>query len=210
VKVLAGKVGKEVSFWGKYLIGADGGNSKVRHLLDPEFKRSYQELTVNQVYHEYESLGIEANKWYLFNVPELGNVNGSVHLKDDLLTLCAGSLQGKNIKIYINNLIDLLETKYNTKVGKFVRQEGCVINTMFLTGNFHLGKGRVLLAGEAAGLLHMNGSGIDTALDSGYRAGEAVAAAINNGIDVFQRYHDRTKEIRDHIKECSKHQQMFT
>ena len=65
----------------------------VRDILDPEFKKSYHEMTVNQVYYEYVSLGIEADKWYLFNVPELGNVNGSVHIKDNLLTLCAGTLQ---------------------------------------------------------------------------------------------------------------------
>ena len=81
---------------------------------------------------------------------------------------------------------------------------------MFVTNNFHLGKGKVLLAGEAAGLLHMNGSGIDTALDSGYRAGEAIVEAIKNGVDAWQLYYDRTRDIRDHIKECTKHQQMFT
>ncbi len=210
VKVFAGRVGKEVTFWGNYLIGADGGNSKVRDILDPEFKKSYQDLTVNQVYHEYESLGIDADKWYLFFVPEIGNVNGSVHIKDDLLTLCVGTLDGKNIKKYIENFIAYLEKKYNTKVGRFVRQEGCVINTMFVSNNFHLGKGKVLLTGEAAGLLHMNGSGIDTALDSGYRAGEAIAEAIKNGVDAWQLYYDRTRDIRDHIKECAKHQQLFT
>ncbi len=210
VKVFAGRGGKEVTLWGKYLIGADGGNSKVRDILDPEFKKSYQELTINQVYHEYESLGIEADKWYLFFVPELENANGSVHMKDDLLTLCVGTLDGKNIKKQIGNFIAFLEKNHNTKVGRFVRQEGCVLNTMFVTSNFHLGKGRVLLTGEAAGLLHMNGSGIDTAIDSGYRAGEAIVAAIKNGADAWQQYYDQTRYIRDHIKECTKHQQMFT
>jgi len=210
VKVFAGKAGKELSFLGKYLIGADGGNSKVRDILDPEFKKSYQELTVNQVYHEYESLGIESDKWYLFNVPELGEVNGSVHVKDDFLTLGAGSMDGKNIKKYIANLIDLLETKQNTKVGRFVRQEGCVMNTMYVTANFHQGRGRVLLTGEAAGLLHMNGSGIDTAIDSGYRAGEAIAEALKTGVGAWQIYYDRTNDIRDHIRECTRQQQMFT
>jgi flavin-dependent dehydrogenase len=210
IKVFAGRTGKEIVFRGKYLIGADGGNSKVRDILDPEFKKSYQELTVNQVYYEYESLGIDADKWYLFYVPELGDANGSVHIKDDLLTLCVGTLDGKNLKKYMENFIAFLEKKYNTKAGKFVRQEGCVINTMFITGSFHQGRGKVLLAGEAAGLLHMNGSGIDTSLDSGYRAGKAIAEAIKNGTNAWQLYHDQTKDIRDHIKECAKHQQMFT
>ncbi len=94
-------------------------------------------------------------------------------------------------------------------MGRFVRQEGCVINTMFATNNFQQGRGRVLLAGEAAGLLHMNGSGIDTAIDSGYRAGEAVAEALGSSADARQVYYDRTRDIRDHIKECARHQQTF-
>jgi len=120
------------------------------------------------------------------------------------------SMDGKNIKKYIANLIDLLETKQNTKVGRFVRQEGCVMNTMYVTANFHQGRGRVLLTGEAAGLLHMNGSGIDTAIDSGYRAGEAIAEALKTGVGAWQIYYDRTNDIRDHIRECTRQQQMFT
>ena len=83
------------------------------------------------------------------------------------------------------------------------------MNTMFVSGNFHLGRDRVLLTGEAAGLLHMNGSGIDTAIDSGYRAGEAIAEALKNGVEAWQIYYERTKDIRDHIKECARHQQLF-
>jgi flavin-dependent dehydrogenase len=81
---------------------------------------------------------------------------------------------------------------------------------MFVTVNFHQGRGKVLLVGEAAGLLHMNGSGIDTSIDSGYRAGGAIAEALKNDVDAWQLYYDRTRDIRDHIEECSKHQQMFT
>ncbi len=209
VKVFTGRSGKEEVFLGKYLIGADGGNSKVRDILDPEFKNSYQEMTVNQVYYEYESLGIEADKWYLFDAPELGEANGSVHVKDNLLTICVGTLSGGNIKTYIDNFLALLENKFNTKAGGFVRQEGCVFNTMFVSGNFHQGKGKALLAGDAAGLLHMNGAGIDTAIDSGYLAGEAIAEALEKGTDALQLYLDRTRDIRDHIRECAKHQQMF-
>jgi len=210
IKVFAGRGEKKPIFWCKYLIGADGGNSRVRDILDPEFKKTYQELVVNQVYHEIEYLGIEVDKWYLFQAPDLGNIFASVHVKDDLLTLCAGTSQGNKIKSYIEKLINLLEEKHNTRVGRFIRQEGCIINNMFVTGNFHQGRGRVLLTGEAAGLLHMNGSGIDTALDSGYRAGEAVVEALKSGIDAYQRYYDRTKDIRDHIRKCAKHQQMLT
>ncbi len=209
VKVVAGRAGKEAIFFGKYLIGADGGNSKVRNILDPEFKKTYQEMTVNQVYHEYESIGFDEDKWRLFQTPDFGNVAASVHIKDNMLALCTGTTEGKIIKKHLERLIRLLETEYNTKVGKYVRQEGCVLNTMFVSGNFNQGRGKVLLTGEAAGFLHMNGAGIDTAIDSGNIAGVAISEALKHEGDAWQIYYDRTKDIRDHIRECAKRQQMF-
>jgi len=50
---------------------------------------------------------------------------------------------------------------------------------MFVTGNFHQGREKVL-TGEAAGFLHMNGAGIDTAIDSGYRVGAAISEALKH------------------------------
>ena len=94
-------------------------------------------------------------------------------------------------------------------MGEFIRHEGCRINTMFVSGTFQQGRGRVLLVGDAAGLIHMNGSGIDTGLDSGYRAGKAIAEALATDGDAWEVYYEQTKDIRDHIKECSKHIQLF-
>ena len=195
IKVFAGKGEKEVNFLGKYLIGADGGNSRVRDVLDPDFKKSYQEIVVNQVYHEYESLGYEPDKWYVFLNPSFGDIIASIHIKDDLLTICVGAVDGKKIKEYRENFFNYLEKKHNTKVGKFIRQEGCIYNNMFVTGNFHHGKGNVLLVGEAAGFVYMNGAGIDPALDSGYKAGEAIYEAIKNGKDAYELYFKKTKDI---------------
>ncbi len=66
-----------------------------------------------------------------------------------------------------------------------------------------------ILFGEATGFLHMNGAGIDTAIDSGYLVGEAISEVLKNGGDAWQLYYDKTKDIRNHIRECAKHQQMF-
>ncbi len=209
IKVFAGKGEKEVTFLGKYLIGADGGNSRVRDILDPEFKKGYQEMVVNQVYHEYESLGFEPDRWYVFQMPELGNIIASVHIKDNLLTLCVGAVEGKKLKEYMENFFNFLEKKHNTKAGKFIRQEGIIFNNMFVTGNFCHGRGKVLLAGESAGFVYMNGAGIDAGLDSGYKAGEAIYEALEKGEEAYELYFKKTAGIREHVLLCAKKQQMF-
>ncbi len=209
VKVGAQKGKKRVEFSGRYLVGADGGSSRVRNILDPTFKEKYVELVVYQGYYQYESMGLEEDHWYVFSGSNLGTTIASLHQKDGLLTMCVGVPRGKRPKPYFENFKSFLKEKFGVKLGNFVRQEGCIFNNMFITGNFHQGKERVLLVGEAAGLIHMNGSGIDTSLDSGYRAGEAIVEALKSGIDAWELYYDRTRDIRDHIKECAKHQQIF-
>ena len=67
----------------------------------------------------------------------MGSIIASVHIKDNLLTICVGTMEGKKVKEYMENFIQILEKRHNTKVGRFVRQEGCIFNDMFTKGNFH-------------------------------------------------------------------------
>jgi len=78
------------------------------------------------------------------------------------------------------------------------RDEGCAV---WKTPP-HLGKDRVLLAGEAAGMVYLNGEGISAGLDSGYRAGKAVAQGIKKGGDVVKIYKMGTERIINHVKLC--------
>ena len=207
VKVKARKGEKSLEYRGKYLVGADGGPSKVRDALDPDFKNEYTEVLVYQAYFRYESMNLEQDHMYLFLGSNFGF--GGLHVKDGLLTMCVIVPKGEKFKPPFENFKSFLKEKFQAKIGEFVRDEGCQFNDMFATCKFHQGKGRVLLVGDAAGLLHMNGSGIDTSLDSGYRAGRAIAEALKTGGNALELYCKQTEDIRDHIGKCAKHQQMF-
>ena len=64
------------------------------------------------------------------------------------------------------------------------------------------GQGRVVLTGEAAGCIYLNGEGISAAIDSGYRAGQAVAEAMKNGGDAVKLCAERSADIVAHIDKC--------
>ena len=66
----------------------------------------------------------------------------------------------------------------------------------------NLGMGRTLLTGEAAGFMYLNGEGISAAMDSAYRAGKAVAKAINEGSDAMEIYGRQTADILKHVGLC--------
>jgi len=71
---------------------------------------------------------------------------------------------------------------------------------MCTTGRFYLGKGNVLLVGEAAGFLNAFGEGISCALSSGLVAAEAITKGIKSGNDVLAIYSELTKLERRQTK----------
>ena len=209
VIVKANKGKESIKLRGKYLIGADGASSKIRDILDPDFKKTYMEVLVYQVYYRYQPMGLLQDHFYVFKNFSPHALLGGLHKKDDLLAIPVVVPKGVNPRPCMEDLKNFLRKKFNLKVGKPVRQESTFMNSISFTSKFCQGRERVLLVGDAAGLIHMNGSGIDTALDSGYQAGMAVARAIKTGGDAVNLYYDQTQDIRDHIGECNKHQQMF-
>ncbi len=63
---------------------------------------------------------------------------------------------------------------------------------------------RVLLVGDAAGLVYLNGEGISAAIDSGWRAGKAIAQAIKEKGNAFDIYQQAMTEVLNHVQLCLK------
>lgn len=72
-----------------------------------------------------------------------------------------------------------------------------------------LGKDKVILTGEAAGMIYLNCEGISAALDSGYQAGKAVAQGIKKGGDALGIYKKKVEGIVNHVKLCSQRLHFF-
>jgi flavin-dependent dehydrogenase len=133
-------------------------------------------------------------------MPSVGDILCCVHRKDDVLTLCAGGLRGRDIRAGMVAFKRFLAGQFQVALGEVDRVEGCMIRQM----PPNLGAGRVLLAGEAAGFVYLNGEGISAAIDSGYRAGQAIAQAIKGGGDALDIYRDNTADMMRHMDLCLK------
>ncbi|MBW1687917.1 MAG: hypothetical protein JRS35_23015, partial [Deltaproteobacteria bacterium] len=77
---------------------------------------------------------------------------------------------------------------------------GCAIHDMAATGNYCLGEGDVLLAGEAGGF-NRCGEGITSALVTGQAAGESILRAIESGRSAFESY---PEAVAGEIETCAR------
>ena len=189
-----------------YLIGADGGSSRVRTGLDPSWAKGSDTVGIYQAYFRLLDMGsLKDSDCYVFLEREFGDILTVVHRKDEFLMLSLGGFKGRSLKKSMEALKDFLAEKFHVVLGDMERDEGCVSRPPLP----YLGNDRVLLAGDAAGLMYLNGEGMGPAIDSGYKAGKAAAQGIKQGKNVLETYENDMKGILKHMKLCFGQQHMF-
>jgi flavin-dependent dehydrogenase len=171
-----------------YLIGADGGNSRVRRLLDPAFEEQINWFIPTQLYC-IGTVNLEREYFYGFLDRTLSAFYAWLNFKDDYLIYGVATEKGGHIEPYLTAFTEYLEKYFQLNIEKVVRKTGCLGADMGIKGNFMLGKDRVLLVGEAAGFMNMFGEGISSALATGRIAGEAVHQAQTSGETAISLYH---------------------
>jgi len=185
----------------KYLVGADGGASVVRRAFrkTADGEEAKAGVGIFQSYFKIESIGsLQQGAWTVFFDRDIGDMLSCVHQKDDYLLLCVGGFKGRNLRESLAKFQKVLAEKFDVRLGDRWRDEGC---QMELAPPF-LGEGRVLVTGEAAGFVYLNGEGISAAIDSGYRCGKAVAQAIHGKGDAVELYTEGSKDIAAHVRKC--------
>lgn len=179
----------------KYLISAEGSKSIIRAGLDPEFENSLKWFVAYQNYYEGSS-DLDPYFFHGFMNPQFGEVYAWFSVKNGMQVFGTAVKKGKKIRPFLSRYTEFLENKFNLKCGRLVRKSGCLGNNMCPEGRFYLGKGNVLLVGEAAGFLNAFGEGISCALSTGLFAAEAISKGIKSNNNALEVYTELTKRER--------------
>ena len=174
----------------RYLIGADGMLSGIRHKLQPkEFTYNAFGTAIN--YYFKGNTNLDPNTLYMFYKREFGPLMFAwAYLKDDLWVVGTGANQ--NPMEYAERFFTYVKKKYGLR-GRIVKKEGFASTQKI---EVYLGKGNLLLAGDAAGLIDVyRGVGMDTAALSGRLAIRAIRKADEtdqSAIDHYQQLMRKT------------------
>lgn len=171
--------GNRVKIKTKYLVGADGAQSKVRRSVSPEFDKPVAWIPCYEEWYEGTS-NLEPGWLYFFCDRELTGFFNSVFHKDKAIEVTALAKQGESVKNYMQRFVEHLQVKHGLTIDKTVLKRGIMNNDMPGRKNYIFGKENALITGEASGILR-GPEGITSSMIIGKVAGESILRSVASG-----------------------------
>ncbi len=188
--------GKEtVRVRAQYLVAADGGRSHVIHTHAPDVYTGMPWMWACQKYYE-GAVDADDRYLYYFLVKGMGPFPW-LNIKDGQIIIGLAGAGGEKFRTRNETFLAYLRRHLGLEIRREIATEGCFANTMTPLNRFFPGRGRILAAGDAMGLMHQGGEGISCGLASGGYAGEAILRGLATGADPLALYR---KLVRDEME----------
>ncbi len=190
------------------LIGADGAGSTLRSLVYSEGP-SLDTMDTGPVFRALRTLhrviDNPLDPSYVHDWPDTRfGLLAWAHAWGDRLVLGLLRQEGQGVSELHDVLVERLEEDHGVRLAPPDESaDGRVLIGPAITNRYILGKGRVVLAGEAAGFINPPLEGISTALSTGTIAGEAVAKALKEGHEPALIEKIYRELIRDEARACT-------
>lgn len=200
IDITASNGQEETRYRARYLIGADGPNSKVVSTLYPGYRDRIKWFTVKQHLHEIVDCPLDPEYFHYWFHPEIGYYTWS-HLRNGRQIVGVGYEAGDDFAARHDKALRYLEERHNVKLGPCITREASVNNFgLSLINRYVFGRGNIIVTGQAAGFLNMIAEGMSAALHSGAIAGEAAVDAFRQNRpfqDIYRRM------IQSEVRRCS-------
>ena len=193
VRVVYTEYGEEKVAYGSLLVGADGGISKVRRSLDLDSPMPKRYIAIQEYYrmdHDIPYYGAIFDKsttdFYSWIIPKSGMVilGSALDPEDDPL--------GK-----FKELKKRLESK-GFDFGRCVTRNSSFLLRPGRTGEILLGKGKVVLIGEAAGWISPSSA---DGFGYGFKSASLLSEAIEEDFcNAVSRYKSSSRKLKNNIK----------
>lgn len=180
--------GEKIAVRTKYIVGADGASSKVRASAFPGFDDTISRIPNYEEFYHGE-IDLEPEWLYIFMDRRITGYFATVFHDEGKIQVVTGTHENESVREYHRAFRAYLEEKHGLVVRETVETHGISLTDMSAQQNLCLGKGNILLAGEAGGFLR-GGEGITSSLISGKAAGEAIVQSVSSGKPAIEHFND--------------------
>jgi flavin-dependent dehydrogenase len=178
--------GKKRKITAKYIVGADGGRSRVTQSVAPEVFKKQEHVWAAQKYFEGTK---DINEHYLYWMINKGfGPFPWANMKDGQLIIGLTNPVGVGFNDMFSRYIEFLKKNFGLKIKRELATEGCVANLGTTVNKFFPGRGNVIMVGDACGFVNMGHCSISSAMVSGTSAGEAIAEGLKTNADSLEIY----------------------
>jgi flavin-dependent dehydrogenase len=183
IKICCTKDNELLEFNCNYLVCCTGANSEIRKKYDPGFSSFHVGACIQKVFKG--SFDFNKNSFCVsVNRKFTDSAFSYFYFKDDLIYIGSGWL-GKYYS-YLEKWISFLNIRHSCKLEQ-IRDERCPVEAPSSKNGCFFGKGKILFAGEAAGLMEHWGIGIPTAMVSGEKAAQSIICHTDDLVQEYTR-----------------------